>query len=176
MLSWVLVSCGLEPNEYIAWVRDYDNGLHVKKSFNDFEFDVQYQTPDYLALISPSSEAHVNDSLQHYILNIGVVNSSISIAEYKAENLSDKQRRLYYLSYNFQNDIFLEEEGAVLPCVLFHAEQSLSPGNTKTFLVAFKGNPSRDEGETKLIIKSDLFGSLPVKIKILKSSPTVRKI
>jgi hypothetical protein len=167
-------STGLEKKEYIKWVRDYQNGLHTKKVFGNFNFDLQYHPADFIRLANTSFQID-NDSLQYFTLNINLTDPRISIVDYNVRKVFEKQERVYYLSYQFQKDIYLEENGDRLPCLLFHFEQAINQTNSKTFLLAFK-NKYPDSGEAKLIIESGLFGSLPMKIKVSKTHPTLRKI
>jgi len=177
LFSFGVAACSLalDEKEYISFVRDLENGLHVIKEVNEFVFDVQYQPMDYLAISRNPNDLQPDNSLQYYLLNVGVKGSKIDIEHYKATNEAELQQTRYYFSYHFQNDIQLEERGQVLPCLLFHAEQSLKEGNFKTFVLAFE-NKFPDSEESKLVITSDLFGSLPVKIKILKTTPRLRKL
>lgn len=162
----------LERDAYISWVKDYENGLHVRKSVDEFIFDVQFQPLDFIK-ISNSASA-IDDSLQYYTLTVRVNDDHSDILDYKVKSAAEKQQRAYYFSYHFQNDIHLEEEGHQLFPVLFHFEQSISPDNSKTFLLAFENKHASEE--VKLVIESPMFGSLPVKMKILKSTPTLRKV
>lgn len=170
-----LMSCSssLERNDYVSWVRDYKNGLHIKSIYNDFVFDLQYQPKAYLDLLRENRP--LNDDLQYYVLNLSIVDPGLDFMEYNVSDVGEKQRRLYYFSYLFQSDIFLEEHGERFPCVLFHFEQS-TLNNGKTFVLGFERSGS--DGivkESKLIVDSSYFGSLPIKIKVNKDNiPSVK--
>lgn len=174
-LLFVLNSCSnqLSSEDYIRWVRDYDNGLHVKKDVDVFTFDLQYQPISYLKLINRSNsvDSSPSDSMQYYILKIGLVQGDNDIINYQVQNTVEKQQRLYYLSYLFQNSIYLEDNGVKFPCSLFHFEQSDMDG-ARTFVLGF---PKSNGEEPSLIVDSPMFGSLPVKIKIYRHDiPTVK--
>jgi hypothetical protein len=163
----------LSSQDYIRWVRDYDNGLHVRKEANVFVFDVQYQPIEYLKLSSQNNSivSEQSDSLQYYILRIGMKQGDDDIISYQVQNMSEKQQRLYYYSYLFQNNIYLEDNEVKLPCVLFHFEQS-DLESARTFVLGF---PKSFSDEPSLVIDSRFFGSLPIKIKIDRHNiPTVR--
>lgn len=175
VLIAVLCSCANELSEqdYVYWVRNYDNGLHVQKEVGAFAFDLQYQPSDYLKLINQSNgvENNQSDSMQYYVLRIGLAQSNEDIINHQVHNISEKQHRLYYFSYLFQNSIYLNDNGVKLPCSLFHFEQSDMDG-ARTFVLGF---PKSNGEEPSLIVDSPMFGSLPVKIKIYRHDiPTVK--
>jgi hypothetical protein len=176
LLSLLAMSCSVEMNEqeYVSWIQNYENGLHATKKSGELVFDLQYQPAAYLEL-QQNAGAHAIDSLQYYLLNIGVEGGRVDVARHRATNEVELQRLQYYFSYNFQNDIFLEEEGVRVSCVLFHHEQSLKSKNLKTFALAFP-NKFPDSEKAKLVIESEVFGSLPIKIKIKKETPRLKKI
>jgi hypothetical protein len=170
-----LYGCGkeLSQQDYIQWVRNYDNGLHVQKEVGDFVFDLQYQPSEYLKLINQSNGVKNNqsDSMQYYVLRIGLVQSNSDIINYQIQSISEKQQRLYYFSYLFQNNIYIEDGGVRHSCTLFHFEQSDLEG-ARTFVLGF---PQSQGGEPTLIVDCPLFGSLPIKVKIDRhDTPTVK--
>lgn len=174
--SLILLGCGRSFNneDYIRWVKDYHNGLHVNKQIGEFEFDVQYQPADYVRLqkmttasFSDQSNGEGTGEIQYYILTIGLVDKSIDFINYDVRDMEEKQHKLYYFSYRFQDDITLLEENEVLPCVLFHFEKPVDLRGSRTFLLGFERH-NKDAKEATLKITSDQFGSLPVSIKVSK--------
>ncbi len=175
LLLGTITSChgNLDKKEYVAWVRDYENGLHVKKQQIPYYFDLQYQPMPYMMLqrASSSSASEGQDksesAIQYYTLSIGLEDNSMDILRYQITNQAEKQQRLYYFSYQFQNDITLEENGKVFPCVLFHFESEATVNNARTFVLAFERSPTASK-EATLIINSGTFGPIPVKIRVSK--------
>lgn len=163
----VCLSCNrsLDNASYRAWIQDYANGLHVRKISSDFVFDVQYQPHDYLRV------AHSNqgDNLQYYLLKIGVENSNETIIDHNTADIVERQRRNYYYSYRFQDDIFLEEDTVRLPCVLFHFQNS-GLARHQTFLLAFEDPLGRSSKRSTLVLESGLLSALPIKIRISKDN------
>jgi hypothetical protein len=159
----------LKEQDYIKWVRDYDNGLHVQKRANDYVFEVQYAPTDYVWLqYKDRSREELND-LQYYTLTISPSEESIDFIDFKVGSESGKQQKLYYFSYLFQNAIHVEESGVTMPCVLFHFERPVDLKNSRTFVLGFE--KSKDESlESTLVIESDQFGSLPISIKVTKEN------
>jgi len=180
-----LCSCSntLDQPSFIKWVRDYRNGLHVSKEVGELVYDVQFNPAAYTWLQRTSGHTNEEkeykaaiqemDSMQLYTLTIGVKNK-VDFMDYQVKNMGEKQRKLYYFSYLFQQDIQLEEDGQLFPCVLFHFERPADLKNSHTFVLGFV-NPPRPAKEAKLIIHSDVLNSLPIKIKVSKDNiPALR--
>jgi hypothetical protein len=176
------ISCSgkLDRSEFIEWIRDPKNGLHVQKQSGDYWLDVQYQPASYMVLQRNAAigkeefakEIEKNENLQYYLLKIGVLHQNIDFLSYQVQSLAEKQQKLYYYSYSFQNDIQLEDAGELLPCVLYHFERSSAVKGSRTFVLAFE-NKHRESVEAKLIINSSSLSSLPIKIKISKDTPAL---
>jgi hypothetical protein len=177
-------SSNLNKEEYIDWVREYNNGLHTRTEFSEFVFDIQYQPAEYVLLMrnrNLDGEKDKNQeslqeisSLQYYTLTISTKNPNLDFINFKVQNASEKQRMLYYFSYQFQHDIHLMEDGQVWPCVLYHFERTPDLKNARTFVLGFE-NAGNTSGEVQLVIESDHFSSLPIKIRVSKNNiPTVK--
>lgn len=175
-ITWLAVACLIfscvsrDGEEFVKWVRDYDNGLHVKQNSGEFLLDLQYQPGKYLKIIQGIEHQTdtLHDGIQHYLLTIDLQSDNQNIVEYNCHTPEDMQRKLYYFSYLFQNDITLEENGNILPCVLFHFERSADLKKSRTFLLGFE-NHDKESEEARLVINSQHLGSLPIKIKVLKN-------
>lgn len=182
-ISLLFTACTkqLDKNDYIRWVQDYDNELHTRKVSSDFVFDLQYQPASYLALVGnkPVTLPQEDDGdMQYYVLKIGMQRAAgdTDIFSYNTPTVADKQRRIYYYSYLFQNDLYLEEGEKKLPCLLFHFEQS-GLRSSGTFVLGFE-KPSYEDPvkESTLVIDSPQFGSFPVKLKVSKQNIPLLKI
>lgn len=173
-LSGCCISCNsaLSRDAYVAWVRDYDNGLHVKKQFSGYDFDLQYLPSQYVMLQRSGAVTEGQDgqaTLQHYTLSVSLENKAADLISHNIANSIEKQQKLYYFSYEFQQDITLEENGKVLPCALFHFEKGSGLSNVSTFVLAFE-NSEVPSAEATLVISSEHFSALPIKIKISKDN------
>jgi hypothetical protein len=170
----------LNQEEYVKWITDYKNQLHVKKTFSDFIFDLQYQPSEYIWLQRANTYASLSElpktkvlsgDIQYYILKIGTKQST-DLTGHNMVSITEKQHKEYYLSYRFQNDITLEDSDHVLPCVLYHSEGRTEGDGGRTFVLGFE-NPVKDSEEAKIVIRSELFSSLPIRIKVAKKTPTL---
>lgn len=161
----------LSGDDYVKWVRDYDNGLHAKKQEAGYEFDLQYQPPQYIMLqragVAPGQGS--GTTLQHYVLSISPSGSAADLVSYGVASHNERQQKLYYFSYEFQQDISLEENGKKLPCALFHYQRSNGITNISTFVLAFETSGIESK-EATLVISSGHFSALPVRIRISKDN------
>jgi hypothetical protein len=171
----------LDRTEYVRWVCDYENNLHVRKGYQDFVFDVQYSPADlvWLQRTRVVDQSHYQEekkeieNMQYYTLNISISGDDVDIVDYGVSDMAERQRKLYYFSYLFQQDIKLEDGGEEVPCVLFHFERPVDLKNSRTFMLGFE-NRHKDSKEARVVITSPHFGSLPIKIKVSKDNiPTL---
>jgi hypothetical protein len=167
----------LGKEEYIKWVQDPKNGLHTVKQSDEYVFDLQYQPANYVWLQSgepaPIHAPNESDNIQHYLLRVSVADPELDLINNNIDD-AEKQAKLYYFSYLFQNDIQLEENGKLFPCVLFHFEKNQVIKGGRTFLLGFENNEPKEK-EVKIVIQSQQFGSLPIRIKVNKENiPTLK--
>jgi len=170
----------MEKHEFIQWVEDYDNELHQKQSVNGITLDLQYTPHSYLLIQRKGSELEYPPSsddggeMIYFTLRLWVDDQSVDVFDYKAISVEDKQRKLYYFSYLFQEDIHLRSCEQNRNVALFHFERSnLKP--QKTFVIAFESPDQIEKCESLTFeITSDIINSLPVKFNInIKDIPTL---
>jgi len=161
----VLTGCKneLPKDEYVAWVTDYDNGLHVRKESGDFIFDLQYKPSELIRLERDTDTSRADHLLQYFTLRIGTANQS-DVLYYRATDVQSVERNLYYYSYLFQNDIHLEYKGEKFPCVLYHFERTVTVENMRTINLGFDVKPN--EGDLFLVFTSGHISSLPIRLRI----------
>jgi hypothetical protein len=177
LLGFSSCSSSLNSKQYTAWVENPENKLHLIRKIGDYKFDLQYKPAEYVFLqqIKDQPVAGIDylkaiediGSMQYYTLIIGLDDISEDLINYNIHSEAEKQERLYYLSYLFQNDIYIEGDSSKLPCILFHFERSYDLKPTRTFVLAFE-NPNKAESITQLVIDSPIFNTGPVKFKIDK--------
>ena len=168
----------------MKWIQDYNNGLRVQKIVGDYKLDLQFTPIDYVLLQremngTNSSEHETGEKaalegFQYYILTVSALPEGKDFINHNIDSQSDKQKKLYYFSFLFQQDIQLEEGENLLPCVLYHFERSADVNGSRKVVLGFE-NPAKEAKEARLVITSDEFGSLPIKIKISKNNiPTLK--
>lgn len=174
----LITSCvkEVDSKEYISWVKDFENGLHVIKESNGIIFDLQYQPNDYVFLMSKENGdgqmLEHDKQIHHFVLNINLSNHDASDNSPQAETY---QEMIYYFSYLFQNDLKLEESEVILPCIMFHFEKAQSKADRMTFILGFESRVA-DAKQLKLMLNSKYFGSLPINMEIVKKNIPSLKI
>jgi hemerythrin-like domain-containing protein len=172
----LLIFCTCQPKlsqeEFLQWVNNYNNGLHVKHTFNGVVYDAQYLPPQ--ARNSLHKNPDPTTGLQHITLRI-VAQDGTDVLKRHATSAQDVQLNEYYYSYLFQEHIFLEQGDSLLPCALFHFERNVDQTNSRVFNLAFE-NEEETQREFFLIIKSDRLSAFPVRIKFTRNTlPDVKR-
>ncbi|MFM7858755.1 MAG: hypothetical protein ACKO96_44240, partial [Flammeovirgaceae bacterium] len=129
---------------------------------NGFNLSLQYLTPEYRWLRSDKMESlpswiNQNQNKYHFLLKIGLHDRSLA-------DINSKEMK-YYLSYRFQEDVYLEGNSKKIPCTIAHLENQQHNGNNKLLHLAFDSGMV-DLNELILVIDSDVISSVPVKIRI----------
>ena len=179
-MSLFLSACkkSLEPKAYIQWVKATENGLHKQKEIYPLKVDLLYTPKDYQIAnnlktntIQESIYKKEQDrlgNLQYYHLKLSIVDKEgqLDVGNYQIRSISEQQKRLGYLSFGMQKDIYLIEQGDTLPCVLYHYEQSYDVKPVRSFLVAFDQRSDSKSQSKTFILDSPVFGTGPMKIQI----------
>lgn len=173
LLLLVAMGCNqtLDKVEFVDWVRQ---NMNKEKTRGDYLFEVLHRPAEYEVLMrhgksigeeSFREEKAKLDGMTYYELKIGVKGGKEDIMNYQSGNAQEKQQRIYYFSYDFQEDIYLEINGQKIPCALFHFERSYDLANTRKFMLGFSlGNDTTIE-TTTLVLNSQLLNTGPVKFK-----------
>jgi hypothetical protein len=168
-----LFSCNekhLSPKEYSAWVKDYKNGLHKKKIIDDLTFDAQYKPVDFILLKegilsdSKQGEERKKELKDFYSFNLNISDREGDFIKGNVSSEEELNRRQYYFSFSFRNDIYLMEGENKIPCTLFHYERSYDLKAAKTFVLGFKKEIANSEKDKTLVIDSRELGLGIVKI------------
>jgi hypothetical protein len=167
-----VLSCRPGPGDpsYVSWVRDYQNGMHVRHVQNDLMFDLQFQPSEYVWLqrngkfdaTAFNAQKAEFDQMQYFTLSIHSRDGRKDVIGHRAQgDVELANKLLYYFSYRFQDDIVIDEGPRRWPCTLYHYEQH----GTKAFVLGF---PKGDGPVTDLTftIDSPALDSIPVKIKV----------
>ena len=186
MIVQLMSSCSnsLDSKEYIRYVQSEKNGMHPVKLQNNIKAEVQYQPVEYVALlrygkdITPEQLDEVrkeNDQMQVYTLTLSYLNNKADFINAGISNNQEKQRKLYYFSYSFQDHISLLEDGKELPCVLYHFEKNADLVTSRTFVLGFENSTQVPPAAT-LILRSPWLDEQPIEITISKTKIPSLKI
>ena len=167
----LFLSCSsstLPVDELIAWVENADHGFEKEKVIGDLVFRARYKPLDYIIAKEHVNKLLTDSSYQEAMERLEAleyVNFSIYPAEGKQfdvlnwGNISqqDHQERIYYYSFTFQQDIYIEQAGEKTPCELFHfvRDHGLSP--VLNFALGFEKKPI--QGDMKIVINDRVFGN-----------------
>jgi hypothetical protein len=89
------------------------------------------------------------------------------IMSYQANSLGEQQNKIYYFSYTFQEEIYLEKDGKKIPCSLYHFERSYNLSSKRSFMLGFEIPKESRDKESTLVINSNLLNTGPVKFNYL---------
>lgn len=188
MAGFLVVSCTpseLDPKEYASWVKDYSNGIHKKKKVGDITFDAQYKPAELIAIAETKGVATNKELFQKRLQEVqGMDYVELRIVSDKGDFIKEQTgsteqgaQKLYYFSFHFQNDIYLQQGDNRIPCTLYHFERAYDLSKERRFLLGF-AKPENGKGEKTLIIDSQALGTGTVKIKFeakdLENIPQLR--
>jgi hypothetical protein len=168
-LSWliIVISCqsALDPNEYVEWVEDVQNGWRVIETRGQLGFDIQCQPEDYLRLKTNGETKFIPDSLQMAFFEVSIRSASMG-EDWLTTGYSgyEIQQRIYYFAYLFEQDIFLDVNGERTPCRVFHFERAASPGVAHKFLIGFQTALESRKTHT-LVMETDFLSTLPLRFR-----------
>lgn len=182
----------LNPQEYVNWVEDKNNGLIVSKKMGDFTFSAFYKPTNYLALVELGKDS-INkkqmtkkleeyEGLQYFTYRIESDNKITELLRVGMKSNDDYYSRIEYFSFKMQEDLKLIEDKDTLDCVLFHYERVYGLAPYASFVVGFPlSKESNNKGVNnydKIISYTDkVFGTgkinMTVKNENIKSIPNL---
>lgn len=186
---YMFSSVNYMPSDYIRWVIDTDNRIRKIKTVGDITIDLQYKPIPFVIaneLRQNKIQKKVFDKrkeelsgAQYFTLKLKVdPTKATDITKYNVDNIARHQERLYYLSYQMQNDIQLVEGNDTLSTQLYHFERSYDIAPHRTFVLAFNANEINKGKDKTFILDSEQFGTGPIKIKFaakdLTNLPTLK--
>jgi hypothetical protein len=128
------ISCStkeLDPSAYIEYVRDPNNGCLQDLSIHQVKYTIQYQPPEYLALLEFDPETDDSTAWSKLIANYSSFDQYlISIYSLNGENLLmkdisdefERSERIKYYSFEVENDIYIASAADTLYPALAHFE------------------------------------------------------
>jgi hypothetical protein len=167
----------LPEDKYLNWMKDQKNGCHKVKKVGDISLEVQYKPTDFvmaeeidgrmLSAQEYSNRKKEIDGLQYFDLRI---KDNSGLIEGETGSKQEMNERLYYFSYEFENDLTLIDGNDTLPCVLYHFERTYNLKNTRNFVIGFEKKNRKEMEDKCLVIDSRALGLGIVKIKIDKEA------
>lgn len=169
----------LEPQEYVAWVQNPENGLKRNKEMNDITFSVQYKPLEYIVCIE-ERKPEIEDSIvkqkvnelsdmQYFDLRISLNEGAGELLKYKLTSQQQYSQRVDYFAFGMQKDIILVEGKDTIPCALYHFERAYDVTPTSTFLLGFNLSKKVSSENKTLIIYDRTFNKGMIKIAFDKN-------
>lgn len=180
----------LSTQDYIAWVRDVDNGLKKEKTIDDLLFSVQYKPYEYIVCLEEKKEA-LQDSLvkkkteelsnmQYYDFKISLTEGSGELLKHQITSPQQYDQRINYFAFGMQKDIQLVEGTDTLPCSLYHFERTYDIAPSSTCLLGFPVNTKKSSTEKTLLVYDRTFNKGLLKFTFftdaLKKQPKLKTL
>jgi hypothetical protein len=191
-LFLLVISCKqkmLLPHEYVQWMSNESNGVKVKKKIGDFEFSLQYKTPEYVILQQYKSDTikseTVNkekkelDGMQYYTFQVKSEDGK-DILQTGISDESEYSSRLEYFLSDAQDDMSLVENGDTIPCTLYHFERNYNLGPLSTIVLGFEKTKTFSSADKTFIYNDQVLGTGPVQLTIqekdIQQIPPIRYV
>lgn len=179
MLLSTFFSCSsdeLEIKDYLAYVKNPDNGLKISKDLNEYQFELQYKPVEFIA-INEQRTTQIDtalfdqrikelNGLQYYTLKI----QSLTGAEVMRTGISSEQEygnRLQYFSDLAQYDMRLVDGNDTLTCALFHFERNYGVAPYNNIVLGFSKIAGENNTKT-FTFNEQALGVGKVKLKVAK--------
>ena len=152
----------MNPQEYVQWVQNSENGFKKEKTIDDLVFAVQYKPLEYIVCME-ERKSELADSIvkkkvselsdmQYFDLKIMIKNAQGELLKYNLNSQEQYDNRVKYFSFHMQQDIQLIDGNDTIPCSLFHFERAYDITPYSTFLLGFAlSNNSKQEDKTLIV-------------------------
>ena len=181
-ISILMISCNskdLNPNQYVAWLRDASKGLLVEKQLDAYIFKLQYKPSDYMALIESKGDNltpedfqnSVNNykGLEYYDFGISVKNSNKEMLMHDLQSPADYFTKADYMAFRMQPRISLVVGSDTLPCKLYHFERNYNTSPDSHFSLGFEVS-EKNTADRKLIYNDEILGVNQIELVIKDKS------
>ena len=154
----VFASCkkSYTPLEYKQWIESDESGFKKKKTIGSLEYEMQYQTREYLLLLNNGPEAfekeiNIAEEMNNYSEDVQVLFTirnldGIPPLEYNVQDEMEYYARIQYLNSKVSNDFFLvSNETDTAKCMFAHLERDFGISPEIRLNLAFNlQNPVND--------------------------------
>lgn len=162
----------LDPIDYVKYVEDESNGLHLSKQIGDILYSIQYKPAEYMMLKEGGLDQKKSVSSDYN--NLLCFNMRIQHKNKKTDVLSvgisdDKEymARLDYMTFQMKDDIYLIDRYDTLNCSFFHSVRNYSLAPYADFVLVFENKTSKKESNEMVLVFDDkIFGNGIIKFQI----------
>ncbi|MEQ6118626.1 hypothetical protein [Reichenbachiella sp. MALMAid0571] len=171
ILIMVCFSACYTKSDMTAVVEEIGGDFRMMKNVNEYTFDLQLQPANYLIekRIGTKNNSLPIDSIKmeyegllRFTLNLSRTDQTDLINDQK--DVVEQQKSIYYFSYRFNKDIYLETAQDKIPVALYHFERSYDLKNNRSFVFAFDSEAIVGD-KVRLVIDSDELNTGPVKFR-----------
>ena len=151
----------VSAEDYVTFVKDPENGLCKTVTAGEFDFTLQYQPLEFVALLEQRGEnlteeqlnkaKEERDGLQYFVFKI-MSRTGQEVLETGAQSEEEVQMRQYYFTTLMNQDMALVEGGDTLSCALWHFERNYGLAPYNNIVVAFE---KPEKGGDKTFIYND---------------------
>lgn len=182
----VLVGCGpMSPEDYVAWVKAEENGLHKIKETGDYKLDVQFKPSGYMLLQEMDGKVPSDTTFKRYTeemkgeayfdLKLGPKGSSVDLLRHNVASQMDYQERVYFFSFKFTDFIYLKQGDRKIPCSAYHFERAYNLKNNRSFLLGFSDVNFKEP--VTLVIDVDILKTGPTEFEFdLQNMPVLETL
>lgn len=136
-ICFVFVSCsGIQKkefsvNEYVSWFEANSDNFKISKRIGDITYAFTYIPHEYLTAKHiqqyQDTIVHADSTLLTFYLRVSTEKGNIQ--EYRVKDIEEFSMQEQYLSFNFQNDIFIMYSDTLLSAshVIYQSGKGLAP-------------------------------------------------
>lgn len=165
-------SKSLDKNEYLKYIEDEKNGATVAKVLDDINYSLTYCPEDYIIAkefkVDKINQKNFNQKKKdlaghdYFKMRINYKNSNKEVILYNTTNEQDVKERYEYLSYGFEENIFVlrNNKQDTIPPALYHFERTYGIVPYLDLFFTFKKDSlnSKDE-KIHVLVNDNLFSN-----------------
>ena len=176
----------VNPDEFISYCGNEENGLIQKRTFNNISYSLKYEPIEYKA-INELNDTHLAISKQNFdslkkeyeglvyiVFKIENTGSNKSPVKSIARTEQDLSKLTQYCQSNLSNDFYLESGDRKIPAVIFHIEDDYSLSNFNLMSMAFDSKQIDADKDLVFVHNDPFFNNGPIKFSISKE--TIKKL
>ena len=171
----VLISCNQSfgPEKYKAWLENPENGLKKIIVRDSLTYELQYKTPEYIAISSNSNEDIDKSTIDQEVASLkGFLYFNLRVKDKENRNafmFEGNTSIKDYVYFSMQNDLSLCSGADTLPCVQYQFEGhgGITPD---IVLIAFPCEETVTKKGFTILYRSRLFSDKPVIFEFPKES------
>jgi hypothetical protein len=173
----------LDPQNYMAWCENKENGLIADKQIGNFSFSAFYKTNAYQALkesidLDSLNETEFNKTLneygdmQYFSFRITDTKGNQELLKTNLKSESEYYARIEYLSFKMQDNFKLIDGTDTLKCSLYHFERVYGLAPYATFVLGFPKSKTSEINGKSLVYEDNLFNNGLIYLNIDKETLT----